>query len=131
MFRLSNYWALGLLILIPYALYLSKKSLADLSAWRRWSTFGLRSATILLLVLALAGFELVWRVDKLCVMFALDVSNSIPEDEVQRALGFIKKSVESMEETDETGIIVFGKDAYVELPPQVVPEIKKISSVPS
>lgn len=131
MFRLSNYWALGLLALIPYAFYLSKKSLADLSAWRRWLTFGLRSATILLLVLALAGFELVWKVDKLCVLFAIDVSNSIPEDEVQRALGFIGESVKSMEETDEAGLIVFGKEAYVELPPQMKPEMRKISSVPS
>ena len=85
MFRLSDYWALGLLALIPYAFYLSRRSLADLSAWRRWLAFGLRSAAILLLVLALAEFELRWKVDRLCVIFALDVSSSIPEDEVKRA----------------------------------------------
>lgn len=131
MFRLSNYWALGLLALIPYTFYLSKKSLAQLSAWRRWSTFGLRSITILLLTLALAGFELRWEVDRLCVIFGLDVSSSIPESEIQRALDFIEKSVASMEETDETALIVFGKEAYVEAPPQIKLEIKRISSVPS
>ena len=131
MFRLSNYWALGLLILIPYAFYLSKKSLAELSSWRRWSTFGLRSAVILMLVLALAGFELVWKVDRLCVIYVLDVSNSIPEDQVQLALSFIGESTHGLEETDEAGLIVFGKEAYVELPPQMNPEIKRISSAPS
>jgi len=131
MFRLSNYWALGLLIFIPYALYMSKKSLADLSAWRRWSTFGLRSIIILLLVLSLAGFKLIWKVDKLCVIFALDTSSSIPEAEIQRASGFIAQALESMEETDEAGLIVFGSEAYVELPPKMKPEISVVSSAPS
>ena len=131
MFRLSNYWALGFLILIPYALYLSKKSLADLSSWRRWSTFGLRSVVILLLVMSLAGFKLVWKIDKLCVIFALDVSNSIVESEFPRALDFVEESLESMEETDEAGLIVFGNEAYVELPPKTGHKITKISSVPS
>jgi len=136
MFRLSNYWALGLLVLIPYAFYLSKKSLADLSTWHRWSTFGLRSVIIVLLVLSLGGFKLVWKVDKLCVIFILDVSNSIPEDEVQRALGFIGKALEGLGETDEAGLIVFGKEAYVELPPRKAGtrhavSLTQISSVPS
>jgi len=134
MFRLSNYLALCLLILIPYAFYLSKKSLADLSSWRRWSTFGLRSVIILLLILSLAGLKLVWKTDRLCVMFALDVSNSIPESEVQGALGFIGKSLEGMKEEDEAGLIVFGKEAYVEVPPKpytAIPSTTKISSEPS
>jgi Ca-activated chloride channel family protein len=118
-------------VLIPYAFYLSKKSLADLSSWRRWSTFGLRSAIILLLVLSLAGFQLVWRMNRLCVIFALDVSNSIPESEVQRASGFIEKALEGLGETDEAGLVVFGKEAYVELPPssntRTEPGIMKIS----
>ena len=135
MFRLSNYWALGLLVLIPYTFYLSKKSLADLSSWRRWSTFGLRSVIILLLVLSLAGFKLVWKVDKLCVIFVLDVSSSIPESEVQRALGFIESALEELGETDYAGLIVFGKEAYVEVPPKKetrhAVSLRKISSVPS
>ena len=131
MFRFSNYWALGFLILIPYVFYLSKRSLADLSAWRRWSTFGLRSTMILLLVLALSGFRLVWPVDRLCVIFALDASNSIPESEFGRASGFIEESMKQMKENDEAGVVVFGEEAYVELPPKTEPELSGISSVPS
>jgi len=72
-----------------------------------------------------------WEVDRLCVIFCLDVSSSIPKDEIQRALDFIEKSVASMAGTDEVALVVFGKEAYIELPPQIKPEIKRISSVPS
>ena len=111
MLRFSNYWALGLLILIPYIFYLSRKSLADLSSWRRWSAFGLRSIMILLLVLALSGFKLVWPVDRLCVIFALDASNSIPESESMRASGLIREAMEQIRENDEAGVGVFGEEA--------------------
>jgi Mg-chelatase subunit ChlD len=131
MLRFSNYWALGLLILIPYIFYLSKKSLADLPPWRRWSAFGLRSTMILLLVLALSGFKLVWPVDRLCVIFALDASNSIPEGESTRASGFIREAMGQTRENDEAGVVVFGEEAYVELPPKIEPELREISSVPS
>ena len=108
MLRLSNYWALGFLLLIPYTFYLSKKSLADLSTWRRWSAFGLRSIIILLLVLSLAGFMLVWKVDNLCVIFALDTSGSIPAGEVERASGFMNRAVAGLQEDDKAGVVVFG-----------------------
>lgn len=132
MFRLSNYWALCLLILIPYAFYMSKKSLADLSSWRRWSAFGLRAAVIILLVLALAGFKLIWKVDILCVLFALDASNSIPDVEHQRASDFIRNAMENIKDDDQAGLIVFGKEAYVEMLPTVKPEAKAgMPSIPS
>jgi Mg-chelatase subunit ChlD len=131
MFRLINYWPLGLLIFIPYVFYISIKSLADLSPWRRWSSLILRSLVLILLVLSLAGFMLVLKVDRLCVIFALDTSNSIPESESQRALGFIKKSLENMKDTDQSGLIVFGGEAYVQVPPKITPTVSKIMSVPS
>ena len=131
MFRLSNYWALILLILIPYFYYLSRKSLTDLSSYRKWSTFAIRSIIVLLFVLSLAGFKLVWRSDKICAIFALDISNSVPESEVQRSLSFINKSVESLKEDDEAGLVVFGKEAYVDTPPKVKLQVAKISSEPS
>ena len=130
MLRLSNYWALVFLLLIPYTFYLSRKSLADLSSWRRWSTFGLRTLLILLLILSLAGFKLVWKVDKLCVIFVLDTSNSVSKGESQRALELIQKVLGNLGENDEAALIVFGREAYVEVPPKTKPEIKKISAVP-
>lgn len=128
MFQITNYIALGLLIFIPYAFYISIKSLADLPAWRKWSAFTLRCGVIVLLVLALAGFMLVLRVDRLCVIFAVDMSNSIPKGEIQRALGFIRRSIDGMKDEDQVGIIVFGGNSYVQIPPKIKPEITKLSN---
>jgi Mg-chelatase subunit ChlD len=127
MFRISNYWALGLLILIPYTFYITKKSLADISSWRKWSTFALRSLIIILLVLSLAGFKLVWKIDRLCVIFVLDTSSSIPESEVQRSLDFARKASESLKETDQAGLISFSKGARIEIPPKESANITRIS----
>ena len=131
MFRISNYIALCLLTLIPYAFYLSVKSLADLPAWRRWTAFALRCAVIILLVLSIAGFMFVLKIDKLCVIFAVDSSKSISKSEIQRALGFIRKSIDGMKDQDQAGIIVFGGESYVQIPPKTKPEITKLLNPPS
>lgn len=131
MFRFSNYWALILIIFIPYTYYLSRKSLADLSSWRKWSTFVLRSLVFLFLILALSGFKFAWKSNKLCILFALDVSSSIPENEIESALNFIDKTQKEMKHDDLLGLVVFAKDAYVEFPPKPRPQISKIYSEPS
>ena len=130
MFRLSNYWALFLLLLIPYAYYLTRKSLADLSDRRKWSAFAIRSTLILLLILAIGGLQFVRRTDRLCTIFALDVSDSITESESKKALEFINSSVKDMKENDLAGLIVFGKEAYVDIPPKSEINIASISSTP-
>jgi len=131
MFQLSNYWALILLILIPYTFYLSRKSLTDLSSYRKWSTFITRSLIILLFILSIAGLKLVWRSDKVCTIFALDVSSSIPESEIQKSLSFINRSMDNMKEDDEAGLIVFGRNTYVDIPPKPKFQVTHISSEPS
>lgn len=123
MFRISNYWALGFLLLIPYAFYLSKTSLAELSAWRRWTTFAIRSILIISLVLALAEFELIQEIDKLCVVFAIDVSNSIPPGDVHRAVKMTKEIMDTMNEADAAGAIIFGGQAHIDTPIQTKREI--------
>ncbi len=131
MFRFSNYWALILLIFIPYTYYLSRKSLADLSNFRKWSTLLLRSLIFLFLILALSGFKFAWKSNRLCVLFALDVSNSVPESEIENAINIINKTQEDMSQDDLLGLIVFAKSAYVEFPPKSKPYITKIYSEPS
>lgn len=128
MFHLSNYWALIFLILIPYAYYISKKSLADLSKWRKWLVFAIRSILIIIFTLSLSGFQFVCKSDRLCTIFALDVSNSIPEDESKKALDFINKSTDAMKENDMAGLVIFGKEANVEIPPKANPKITQLSS---
>jgi uncharacterized membrane protein len=128
MFHLSNHWALFLLLLIPYAYYLSRKSLTDLSKRRKWLAFTVRSILILLFVFSLSGLQFVCKSDKLCTIFALDVSNSILESESRKALEFINRSVDAMKDNDMAGLVVFGKEAYVDIPPKSKPKITSISS---
>ena len=57
------------LLLVPLAVYLSRTSLALLRRGRRRFSLGLRLVVITLLVLALAGVEVVRAADRLSVVF--------------------------------------------------------------
>jgi uncharacterized membrane protein len=129
--QISNYWALCLLILIAFAFYINKKSLAELSSFRKWIAFAIRALLILIFTLSIAGLKIVWKSNKICVIFALDVSNSISEDEKQRGLSFIGKSLEKLKDDDQAGLVVFGEKADIDIPPKTVPQINRVSSIPS
>lgn len=126
MIQISNYWALFLLMLIAFTFYLSQKSLAELSSFRKWSAFAIRSLIILLFVLALAGTSIVWKSNRVCAIFVLDVSNSIPQNEIQKGLSFINKSIENLKNDDLAGVISFAEKANIELAPKTKPNISKI-----
>ena len=54
----------------------------------------------------------------LSVVFAVDVSDSIDDGALKRALSFVTATVAEKGEQDEAGLMVFGKNAAVELPPR-------------
>ena len=128
MLQISNYWALCLLIFIALTLYLNQKSLAELSSFRKWSAFAIRSLMILLFVLALAGTRIAWRSDKICAIFALDVSNSVPQNEIQNALSFINKSIEKLKDDDLVGLVSFAEKTNIEVLPKTKPNINRTTS---
>lgn len=57
--------------------------------------------------------------DKLSVMYALDISDSIGEGSTDAALEFVSATVTEKPEQDEAGLVVFGRNAAVELPPRI------------
>jgi hypothetical protein len=71
---------LGLLLLalIPLTVLLARDSLAALPRARRRFSLGLRVVLLTLLVLAVAGTQVVQSVDNLAVVFLLDRSDSVP-----------------------------------------------------
>src|SRR5947209_18608212 len=73
-------WWLLLLALIPLLIYYSYRSLAGLGPVRRWLALGLRSALVLLLILALAEVRLRHPNENLTVLFLVDRSLSVPEE---------------------------------------------------
>ena len=71
-----------LLLIIPigyYTYWVAKNSLADLSPFRRKLAIILRSVILLFLILAISGAQAVRQASSKCVIFALDVSESIPK----------------------------------------------------
>ncbi len=129
-FSFSNPAALWLLP--PLALFFgwtAWHSLADLSPARRNLALALRLLVLSLLVFALAGAQLVRFNEQLATMFVLDYSDSVSPEAKTRALDFIQKAAAGKREDDRFGIVVFGRESYVELAPQAAKAISGIKTV--
>lgn len=123
-----------LLLLLPmgfYTWWLTRRSLADLSQFRHKLAFGLRIAIIILLVFALAGARIVRNSANQCVVFVLDVSDSITKAKQDAGLEYINNAIKTMKPDQQVGLVVFGSDASVELSPSTSGRIEKVYSVPS
>ena len=122
MFHFLDYfqspWYLLLLVLVPVLWWLSFKSLAALGPSRRILALLLRTAVLVLLILAAAEIQLVRTSDKLTVIYLLDQSLSIPPERRQAMVAFVNKAIqEHREGEDRVGVIVFGREAAIEIPP--------------
>ncbi len=104
-----------LLLAIPLAFWIGKRTLAGLDPFRRRASMGLRVLGILLLALALA--ELQWKdvLDQVEVIFVVDQSLSIPREQGQLALDVVNAARKTMRPgRDSAKLVVFGKDAVTE-----------------
>lgn len=77
-----------------------------------------RLGVVALFVALLAGPRAVRRNDELSVIFAVDRSDSIGERASDAALEFVTRAAAGKPARDEAGLLVFGRRAAVELPPQ-------------
>ncbi|MFW5691393.1 MAG: VWA domain-containing protein [Chloroflexota bacterium] len=73
----------------------------------------LRTVIVLLLVLALAGAQVVQSADRLAVVYLVDASDSMGPLAQAAALDFIDSGLDAMGDDDLAGIVVFGEDAQV------------------
>jgi uncharacterized membrane protein len=125
-------WWLLLLLLIPVTVWMGRKSLAGLGPWRRWIAVGFRSVIIALLAAVMADVQWVRKSDRLSTIFVLDHSQSVPEDQSKRALDVIAEAMKKRTHPeDQPGIIVFGKEARIELPPYGYPREQTVAGVTS
>ena len=118
-----------LLFAIPYIFWLGRPN-TPLRRWREWVSLGLRLLILLLLVLSLAGTQVVQAADQLAVVFLVDASDSISPAQATQAEAFIRDSMATMQVGDETAVILFGSNALVERPMSALAELAPISSVP-
>ncbi|HIE50946.1 MAG TPA: VWA domain-containing protein, partial [Armatimonadetes bacterium] len=130
--QFTHPWAwLWLALLLPYTIFFSRRSLAGLEPWRAHLALGLRLLVLVGLVLALSGMQLVRHPDNLCVVYTLDVSDSISPANRERALEFIRRANERMRPNDQAGLVVFGAQAYVEALPQPGLRVERLHSRPN
>ncbi len=129
MMAVSRPLLLLLLITLPYFVYLGRPA-TRYGRGRAWAALVLRCLIVLLAILSLAGVQSVYGSDQLAVIFLVDVSDSVPEAERQRALAFVREALTDLRPDDRAALVLFGADALVERPPAVGGELGEIASVP-
>ncbi|HEV3120414.1 MAG TPA: vWA domain-containing protein, partial [Isosphaeraceae bacterium] len=116
------WWLILIPLILPPLIWMSRKSLAGLGQFRRAMAILLRSAVLTLLALALAEVQMVRRSDKLTTLFLVDMSQSIPRDRQQPMMQLVNNAITTQKRKDDlAGVIVFGKNPRVELPPTPYP----------
>jgi uncharacterized membrane protein len=118
-----------LLASLPYFAYLGWPRVRY-GRGRAWAALALRCLIGLLIVLGLAGVQSVYGSNQLVVVFLVDVSDSVPKSEQQRALAFVEEALTAMGPEDRAALILFGADALVERPPMGAGPLGEIASIP-
>lgn len=128
--RFTTPFALILLLTIPYFVWLGQPRLVGGQRWRQWLSLGLRLLILLLLVLSLAGSQLVQAADELAVVFLVDASDSMSEAQAGQAEQFVREAVAQMGPTDQAAVVLFGSNALVERPLSPLAELAPITTIP-
>jgi len=116
-------WFLLLLLLLPGILLLSRWSRAGLERGRSIAGTVVRSLLLVALVFSLADAQWVSKSYRTSTMFLLDHSFSIPPDVQRKAFTWIGDQLKKLPGGDSAGVIVFGEDAMIEVPPVEKPEL--------
>ena len=127
-------WYLLLLLLAPAMWYVSRESLSGMGPVRRLLAIALRTLVLALIVASLADVQYLRVNDRLTVIYVLDQSESIPQDQRDAMLNFVKEDVSRHRDDtkrDRAAVIVFGRDASIEVPPldDDLPLVGRLESV--
>ncbi len=123
------YWLVLLPIALAWVGWLAWKTDVQIGAWRRWTALGLRLVIVLLLSLAVSGFQLLRPVEGMNVFFLLDRSDSVTSAQQEAAKGFVNRVAKQKKLVDKAGAIVFGTDTGIESTTQEAFALEKIQAV--
>lgn len=120
-----------LLLAIPYSVWLGRPRTSRLvqRRWREWASLALRILILALLTLSLAGTQVVRAADELAVVFLVDTSDSVSQEQAAAAEAFVRSAIETMGPTDQAAVILFGANALVERPMSGLAELPPITSI--
>lgn len=116
-------WFLLLLLLLPGVLLFTRRSRAGLEAGRAIAGAVVRSLLLIALVFSLADAQWISKSYRTSTLFLLDYSFSIPPDIQRKAFTWISDQLKKLPRDDSAGVIVFGEDAMIEVPPVEKPEL--------
>ncbi|HTN77523.1 MAG TPA: VWA domain-containing protein, partial [Pirellulaceae bacterium] len=117
-------WYLLLLLLLPLLWIASFRSLSGLGRAQRLLALSLRSLVLLLTTLALAELAWVQQSDRVAVIYLADRSLSIPQERWPAIISYLNRETSEhldLQRADVAGVISFGADAAVEIPPYSAP----------
>lgn len=123
-----------LLLLPPAAAWvwwMHEGGYAGLSGIRAEASLLFRLVLVGLTAATLAEPRSVRREDRLALVYALDLSDSVGEralegdGRAEGAKGFVVRTVREKPEKDLAGLVVFGRTAAVEMPPRMAPPFKE------
>ncbi|MEQ1858655.1 MAG: VWA domain-containing protein [Chthoniobacteraceae bacterium] len=120
--------SLWFIAVAPWFWWLHHAGGSGLGGVRATVALFVRLALVGLFVLLLAEPRAVRKSDTLSIVYALDVSDSMGEKVSDKALSWVMETVQKKPEKDEAGLVVFGRDAAVELPPRAAFPFETINS---
>ncbi len=109
------------LLLLPpitaYLIYLDSRTMTDMSPGRRRFSLLFRMVLCTLLIFTLAGFKLMRKGESLAVVFLVDGSRSIRDDQRLAIRKYLDEASRSMHTVDRVGLITFAQDPHTQSSP--------------
>jgi Mg-chelatase subunit ChlD len=116
---------LGVALLAPYFLWVIGRSLADLPLAQRILALLLRIGFVALLAIGLARLARTATTQKVCTVFVVDVSDSVPDLALEDARAQLQQALEARPKDDLVRLITFAKR------PRVVPLADDAKTAPA
>lgn len=110
--------AFGLMAVTIWMWWMHQNGYSGLNRSRALTALFIRLTLTGLFVALIAEPRAVRTSDRLALVYALDTSDSVGPDATTKAAEFVVETVTQKPTEDEAGLITFGSNAAVELPPQ-------------
>ena len=123
------YYLLLLPVALGWVIWLAWKSDVQISRWRRWLAFLLRTFIVTALICALAGLQWLRALEGMNVFFLLDRSDSVPSPQQESARAYVNQTTAQKKKVDKGGVIVFGSEANIETAANAAVDVEKIQAV--
>ena len=127
-------WQLMWLAGLPVLWWIGRQPLRSLGTGRKVAALVFRTVVYVAIVAAIAGVQAVWTDSRMTVLYVLDQSESIPADRRQAMLDHVIAQVSRHRNAargDRAGIVVFGRDAAIEVPPfdDDIPPLRRLEGM--